>query len=330
MESQTIELMSNAEKGMLALMILIIMFGMGASLTLENFRYVARNPLGILIGFLSQFGVMPALAWFLATVLDFPPTIALALVLVGCLPAGTTSNLFAYFSRGDVALSISMTTCSTIAALFMLPILLTYYGSGFASQIQIPGAENTAFTIPVQDIVVSLLLVLFPVAMGMLLKRFSPGWAKAAEDTAGFFGIIVIIFLTISFLSSADRRSLMYTTGWNVYLGSILVGVAGFAFGYLVSTLARLPKRYRRTVSLETGIQNGPLAFAIVLLAFSEYPTIVNEILWLPILYSFFIVMTSSFATMFYRKIGRVDHEIYENETVQKRLFGPDWKPVTD
>ena len=156
MEGQTIELMANWEKGVLALMILIIMFGMGSSLTAENFKYVARNPVGILIGFASQFGVMPALAWFLATILNFPPAIALALVLVGCLPAGTTSNLFAYFSRGDVALSISMTTCSTIAATFMMPILLGVYGTGFASQIDIPNAEGTTFSIPTKDIVVSL------------------------------------------------------------------------------------------------------------------------------------------------------------------------------
>ncbi len=323
-----VELMTTAEKGLLALMILIIMFGMGASLTGENFKYVARNPLGVLIGFASQFGVMPALAWFLATYLEFPAPVALSLVLVGCLPAGTTSNLFAYFSRGDVALSISMTTCSTIAALFMLPVLLSFYGAGFAAQIDI--ADGTEFAIPIKDIVVSLFLVLFPVACGMLLRKFNEGWAKAAEDTAGFFGIIVIIFLAVSFLSSPLRRQLMWDTGANVYLGAILVGIAGFCFGYLVSRLAMLPPRYCRTVALETGIQNGPLAFAIVLLAFANYPSIINEVLWLPILYSFFIVITSSFATMFFRKIGKTDHEIYENETVQKRLFGKEWVPVTN
>lgn len=325
-----VELMTNAEKGLLALMILIIMFGMGASLTGENFKYVARNPLGVLIGFASQFGVMPALAWFLATTLEFPPAVALSLVLVGCLPAGTTSNLFAYFSRGDVALSISMTTCSTTAAIFMMPMLLSYYGAGFAAQIDIPNPDGTQFAIPIKDIVVSLALVLLPVVCGMLLRKFHEGWAKAAEDTAGFFGIIVIIFLAISFLSSPLRRQLMWETGANVYLGSILVGVAGFCFGYLVSRLAMLPPRYCRTVALETGIQNGPLAFAIVLLAFAEFPQIINDVLWLPILYSFFIVITSSFATMFFRKIGKTDHEIYENETVQKRLFGKEWVPITN
>ena len=304
------ELMSAGEKALLGLMILIIMFGMGASLTGENFRYVARNPLGVLIGFASQFGVMPAVAYFLATYLEFPPAVAL--------------------SRGDVALSISMTTWSTIAATFMLPILLSFYGAPFAARIDIPGLEGTEFAIPIKDIIVSLLLVLFPVAMGMILRKFSEGWAKAAEDTASFFGIIVIIFLIVSFLSSSFRRSLLWETGWNVYVGAILVGIIGFMFGYLVARLLQLAPRYCRTVSLETGIQNGPLAFAIVLLAFNDYPQIINEVLWLPILYSFFIVITSAFATMFYRKIGRVDHEIYENETVQKRLFGDAWEPVAE
>jgi BASS family bile acid:Na+ symporter len=323
------ELMSNAEKGLLALMILIIMFGMGSSLTGENFRYVLKNPRGVLIGFLSQFGVMPALAWFLATVLDFPPAVALSLILVGCLPGGTTSNLFAYFSRGDVALSISMTTCSTIAAIFMMPLLLSFYGAPFAAQIDIPNADGAQFAIPLKDIVVSLVLVLLPVALGMLLRRSSPGWAKAAEDTASFFGIIVILFLIVSFLSSEYRRSLLWTTGWNVYLGSIMVALIGFAFGYLISWIVRLPPRYCRTVALETGIQNGPLAFGIVLLAFNSYPSIMNEVLWLPVLYSFFVVITSTFTTLFFRRVGKHDWELYENETVQKRLFGPEWQPVT-
>jgi len=81
-------------------------------------------------------------------------------------------------------------------------------------------------------------------------------------------------------------------------------------------------------VALETGIQNGPLAFAIVILSFGANEIIQNEMLWLPILYSFFIVVTSSFATLFFRKIGKTDFEIYENETVQKRLFGDQWNPV--
>jgi len=226
------QLLYPIDQAALSIMVLVIMFGMGSGLTTDNFKYILEKPRGILIGFISQFGIMPFLAYTLATYLEFPPVLAIALILVGCLPAGTTSNMFTYFSRGDVALSISMTTCSTLAALFMLPILLNVYGEGFAAQIDIPDAGDGAiFEIPYTNIIVSLAAVLVPVILGMVLRRYSPGWAKAAEDTASFMGIIVILYLSISFLSRSCNRELMFYTPWTVYFGSVIVGIAGFVLG---------------------------------------------------------------------------------------------------
>ncbi len=323
-------LINPIEQALLGLMILVIMFGMGAGLTLKNFTYILKAPKGVLVGFMSQFGWMPAIAFLLATYLKLDPLFAIALILVGAIPAGTTSNMFAYFSRGDVALSITMTVCSTIGAVVLTPFAMYLYADGFAAQVasQLGQAE---FVIPYKSIIQSLILVIVPVAGGMVLRRFSPGWAKAAEDTAGFMGIIVILFLTGMFLADPVKRCLMVNTPGNVYIASIGIGIAGFALGYIVSRgVFRMPPREARTVSLETGIQNGPLAFAIVLLSFAKSPAIEASMLWLPILYSFFIVVTSSFATMFYRKIGKEDFEIYENEEVQKRLFGETYKPIKD
>ncbi|MBE7440174.1 MAG: bile acid:sodium symporter [Spirochaetales bacterium] len=321
-------LINPVEQSLLGLMILVIMFGMGSGLTLSNFTYVLKKPKGVVIGFLSQFGWMPLLAYVLATLLQLEPLFAIALILVGAIPAGTTSNMFAYFSRGDVALSITMTVCSTIAAVVMTPLMMKIYASGFAAQVTLAGGGE--FKIPYASIIQSLVLVLVPVAAGMLLRRFSPGWAKAAEDTAGFMGIIVILFLIGMFLIDPVKRCMMAATPGNVYLGAVGIGVAGFALGYLASTIVRLKPRERRTVSLETGIQNGPLAFAIVLLSFARTPEIEGSMLWLPILYSFFIVISSSFTTMFFRKIGKLDHEIFENQEVQRRLFGKAWTPLKD
>ncbi len=116
-------------------MIFVIMLGMGASLTVNDFKAVARSPKGVLVGFLSQFGLMPLIALGLSIVLNLHPAFAIALILIGTLPGGTTSNMFAYFSRGSVALSISMTTASTIMALFMMPIILSVYTVRFTSQL---------------------------------------------------------------------------------------------------------------------------------------------------------------------------------------------------
>jgi bile acid transporter len=309
---------------LLALMIFIIMLGMGSSLTVDDFRAVARKPRGVLIGFLSQFGLMPFIAFTLAVVLNFHPAFAIALILIGCLPGGTTSNMFTYFSRGSVALSISMTTASTIMALLMMPVLLNLYASGFTAQItasmQAAGAE-TEFVIPTGNILSSLVLVLVPVAIGMFLRRKSPDWAKTAEDTAGFVAIIVILYL----LGTAFIRhgGLFLQTPVEVYLGAIGIGLTGFFFGYWFSRLLGVFPLFQRAISLETGIQNGPVAFAVIMLSFQE--PVQSQMLWLAILYSTFIVLSSSVITLYFRNKGKFDWDVYRNTVIHNRLFGAEY-----
>ncbi len=309
---------------MLALMIFVIMLGMGASLTLDDFRAVGRRPRGVLIGFMSQFGLMPLLAFTLATILKLPPAFAIALILIGCLPGGTTSNMFTYFSRGSVALSISMTTASTIMALIMMPILLKIYTPAFTSQIsaslQASGAESE-FVIPTGNIISSLVMVLVPVIMGMILRRKSPSWAKTAEDTAGFVGIIVILYLVLT--AFIRHGNYFLQTPVTVYIGAVGIGLAGFFFGYWMSRAMGMYPLFQRAISLETGIQNGPVSFAVILLSFTN--PVQDQMIWLAILYSTFIVITSSVITMFYRKNGRLDWDIYRNTIIHNRLFGEEY-----
>jgi bile acid transporter len=309
---------------LLAVMIFAIMFGMGASLTKADFRAVIQKPRGILIGFLSQFGLMPFVAFGLAIVLELPPAYAIALILIGCLPGGTTSNMFAYFARGSVALSIAMTTASTTLALLMMPLLLEFYSTGFTQQIseamRAEGADSD-FVIPTGNIIGSLVLVLVPVAGGMYLRYKSRVWAKTAEDTAGFMAIIVILYLIGT--AFVRHSGLFIETPWEIYMAAICVGLLGFLFGFWMSRLFRLPPLFQRAISLETGIQNGPIAFAIILLSFTE--PIQSQMLWLAILYSTFIVITSSFITLYYRRTGKFDFEIYKNTEIHNRLFGDDY-----
>jgi bile acid transporter len=318
------QLLYPQDQALLALMIFVIMLGMGASLTVDDFRAVVRKPRGVLIGFLSQFGLMPLIAFTLATVLNFHPAFAIALILIGCLPGGTTSNMFTYFSRGSVALSISMTTASTILALVMMPVLLKVYTGGFITQISasmLASGAGAEFVIPTGNIISSLVLILVPVALGMLLKRKSPDWAKTAEDTAGFVAVLVILYL----LGTAFIRhgGLFAQTPWQVYVGAVGLGLAGFLFGYWFSRLIGMFPLFQRAISLETGIQNGPVAFAIILLSFSE--PIQSQMLWLAILYSTFIVMTSSFVTLYFRKKGKFDWDIHKNTVIHNRLFGENY-----
>ena len=318
------QLLYGHDQALLALMIFVIMLGMGSSLTIDDFRAVARKPRGVLIGFISQFGFMPFIAFTLATILGLHPAFAIALILIGSLPGGTTSNMFAYFSRGSVALSISMTTASTLLALLMMPVLLKLYTVGFTSQItasmQATGSE-AEFVIPTGNIISSLILILVPVAMGMILRRKSPEWAKTAEDTAGFVGIIVILYLL--FTAFIRHGDLFLRTPAEVYIGAVGIGLIGFFFGFWLSRLLGVFPLFQRAISLETGIQNGPIAFAVILLSFNE--PVQSQMLWVAILYSTFIVLSSSVITLYFRKKGRFDWEIYRNTIIHNRLFGEDY-----
>ena len=317
----TTQLLYPVDQVLLAVMIFSIMFGMGASLTIDDFKTVIRYPRGILIGFLSQFGLMPFFAYGLAIFFELPPAYAISLILIGCLPGGTTSNMFAYFARGSVALSIAMTTASTILALLMMPILLEFYTAEFTRQISAEmqtAGSGAEFVIPTGNIIGSLILVLVPVGLGMFLRAKSRVWAKTAEDTAGFMGIIVIIYLIGT--AFVRHTGLLLQTPKEIYISAILVGLLGFLFGFWMSRLFRLSPIFQRAISLETGIQNGPIAFAIILLSFAE--PVQSQMLWLAILYSTFIVMSSSFITLYYRKVGKFDFEVYKNTSIHNRLFG--------
>lgn len=314
-----LQLLYPRDEALLGIMILVIMLGMGASLTLDDFRGVFRRPRMIFIGFLSQFGFMPLIAYGLSRLLNLDPALAVSLILVGCLPGGTTSNMFAYFARGHVALSISMTTASTLLALVMTPLLLGVYAAPFTEALAGRIGGGGEFIMPTKNIVISLVVVLVPVCGGLILRRCSRGWAKVAEDTAGFMGMLVIVFLLVTTLGRHFR--LLLATPGQVYAAALCLGLIGFLFGYGVSRLLGAHPIQQRAISLETGIQNTPVAFAIILLSFPQ-PEVQNDMLWLAILYSIFIVISSSCITLWLRKRGQFDWEVYRNTLIHSRLFG--------
>jgi len=318
-----LQLLYPIDKALLAVMILVIMFGMGASLTPDDFKGVLKRPRLILIGFLSQFGFMPLIALGLSLALDLPPAAAISMILVGCLPGGSTSNLFSYFARGHVALSISMTTASTLMALVMTPVLIQLYTQPFTQKIAEQLGDDATFVMPTKDIIVSLFVVLVPVCGGLILRRCSKGWAKVAEDTAGFMGMIVIVYLIVTTMGRHWR--LVISTPWPIYVAAIALGLVGFLFGYHVSRLLGAHPIQQRAISLETGIQNTPVAFTIILLSFPGFE-LQNDMLWTAILYSVFIVISSSCITLWLRKHGQFDWEVYRNTLIHTRLFGADWQ----
>ncbi|MFN9505846.1 MAG: bile acid:sodium symporter [Rubrivivax sp.] len=282
-------MLSDTETKLLGVMMMVIMLGMGASLTFKDFAIAMRKPQGILVGLLCQYGIMPALAFGLATALQLPPAYAVGLILMGCMPGGTTSNIFTYFSTGTLSWSILMTVCSTLVAVVMVPVALAFYSQGIEGE----------WKIPQENIIQVLVVLLVPTLLGMVLRKWNANVGAVIEMIGGLLGVAVILFLIVSWVPR--NWPLLLSTGFPVYAGSIGLGLAGFALGFGLSRLLRQDARRSRTIALETGIQNGPLAVLIVVLTFTG--TQQQEVLLVPVLYSLFIVLTSSAVTVWFRRI---------------------------
>ena len=225
-------MLSSIEKIGLPLMIFVLMLGMGATLCRKDFATALKQPKGIFIGMLSQFGIMPLLAFTIARILQLPDLVAISMIMVGATPGGTTSNLFTYFSRGDVSLSISMTVASSIAATIMMPILVGLYVQGLDTSIQIP-----------YPIFATILIMLIPVIIGMTVRGKNVNAAKTLEKIGSYAGILIIVLLIGSFVSR--ERALLASTSGSIYVGIAILCFGGFAIGYFGSLLIRLPRKAR-------------------------------------------------------------------------------------
>jgi bile acid transporter len=294
---EVVGVVTDFEQIMLVLLLFLIMFGMGASLTPRDFISAIRRPAGLAIGWLTQFGIMPLIAFLMVITLGIPPWVAVGALLMGSVPGGTTSNIFTYFSKGNLALSVLMTTNSTLWALIMTPFALWLYGSAF-------GAAGVQ--IPFENIAVTLVILLVPVAIAMVVRRFNANIGAVMELMGGIFGVFVILFLIVTWVPR--NWQLLMTTPWNVYFIAVLLGPIGITIAYGISKAIRLHPANARTVALETGIQNGPLAIGIVILSFRELE-MMNQVILIPVLYSLFIVIVASFITLYFRRANLAEEQ---------------------
>lgn len=280
------------ETKLLGAMMMIIMLGMGASLTWRDFLIAFRKPKGVLIGILSQYAIMPFLGFTLAMALGLSPGWTLGLILMACMPGGTTSNIFTYFSKAVLALSIMMTSVSTLVALVMVPALLEFYSNaaGLGSEFKIPAA----------NVAQVLVVLLVPTLIGMVTRKLNPNIGATLELFGGLMGIAVILFLVLTWIPR--NHMLLASTPWQVYFSAIGLGLIGMSLGYLLARGFKQDPNRSRTIALETGIQNGPMAVLIVTLSITG--TMQQDVLLIPVLYSLFIVISSSVVTVFFRRLS--------------------------
>ncbi|WP_299482237.1 bile acid:sodium symporter [uncultured Roseibium sp.] len=281
-------MISSFEQTLIALQVVIIMLGMGAALTPKDFLSALRRPTALGIGVFSQYAFMPLTGFLLTIALSLPASAAVGILIMSCMPGGTTSNMFTYFSRGDVALSILMTVTSTVLGILLIPILLILYAS--ALQIEIP----------TDNIVTTLLVILIPVGVGMGIRAVSQKAGAVTERVGSWVAILFILFIIVSWVPR--NWEFLTSTAPNIHLAAMMLGIIGMAVGYGLAKTLRHPERIARTVSLETGIQNGPLAFAIIALSFSG--TEQQSILGVAALYSFYIMIMATLVTLGFRRLA--------------------------
>lgn len=279
-------MVSEFEQALLALMVFVIMLGMGSSLTPRDFYLALKRPYGLAIGVISQYGIMPFLGFLMATTLAVPEFIAIGILIMACMPGGTTSNIFTYFSKGNLALSVLMTVTSTVTGVVLIPIILVLY------------ATALDLAIPRENIIVTLILLLVPVAIGMVLRKLNANAGATVEFFGSLLAVLFIAFIALSWIPR-NWQFLMNTTP-ATYFAAIGLGLFGIAIGYGFARALRLHPRNARTVALETGIQNGPLALAIIVFTFAGEEA--QSVMAVPALYSLFIVIVSTLVTLVFRR----------------------------
>ena len=236
----------------------VIMFGMGMSLRLEDFKIVFSRPKDVIIGCLAQFTIMPLLAWGLSQAFQLDEALALGVVLVGCCPGGTASNVITYLAKGDLALSVGMTGVSTLLAPFLTP-LLTWMLAGKSVDVD------------VLSMFLSILwVVILPIVVGLFVKWLWPKFTEKATDYLPAFSSIAIA-LIVAIVISANAEKLL-AGGLLIVIVVVLHNVCGLGLGYLIGRMLRLSEPKIRAISIEVAMQNSGLASSLATIHFAAYP----------------------------------------------------------
>ena len=236
----------------------VVMFGMGLTLNLRDFKIVFSHPKDVIVGCLAQFTIMPLLAWGLARAFQLDEALALGVVLVGCCPGGTASNVITYLAKGDLALSVGMTGVSTLLAPLLTP-LLTW------------GLAGKSVDVDVVGMLLSILwVVILPIVVGLIVKGLWPKFTEKATDYLPAFSSVAIAFI-VAIIIAANASKLL-AGGLVIVIVVILHNLCGLSLGYLIGRLLGLAEPKKRAISIEVGMQNSGLASSLATLHFAAYP----------------------------------------------------------
>lgn len=236
----------------------VVMFGMGLTLKPSDFKPVLMHPKEIVIGELAQFIIMPFVAWMLCRLLNLSPELALGVILVGCCPGGTASNVICYLAKGDVALSVAMTGVSTLLAPFATPALVLLL-AGETVDVDVFGM----FISIVQ-------VVILPIVVGLAVNHYFQNLTQKVTPYMPMFSTLAIAAI-IGIIVSHNAQNIMECS-MLVAAAVILHNLLGLSLGYVASMLMGLPPEKRTSISIEVGMQNSGLATSLATTHFAIFP----------------------------------------------------------
>ena len=238
----------------------IVMFSMGLTLKTKDFYRIFKNFKIILLGIFLQFLLMPGIGYFLISIFDVETVIAIGILLVGTAPGGTASNVICYLAKGDIALSISLTTCSTFLAVFFMPTLFWLY-------------TGTDIDVPILQMMLSIFkIIILPVTLGVILNSLNLKFLNKIKNALPLIAITAIVIIIATIIGSSYDQILIY--GWLILLIVIFHNLLGFLFGYYSCYLLNLDKKTSRTIAIEVAMQNSGLATALAIKYFGAISAI--------------------------------------------------------
>ncbi|MFS0875068.1 MULTISPECIES: bile acid:sodium symporter family protein [Solibacillus] len=242
----------------------IVMFGMGMTLKLDDFKLILQHPKGVIIGIVSQFVIMPLLAFALAKVFNLPPEIAVGVILVGCCPGGTSSNVMTFLAKGNTALSVTITSCTTLLAPFVTPALIYLLASEW-----LPVSFMAMFMSVIK-------VVLIPIILGILAQFLFRPLVEKSVDILPTVSVVAIVMIVAAVVSGS--RDKILETGLIIFAIVILHNGLGYLLGFLVAKLFKLKYDDQKAVSIEVGMQNSGLGAQLAMAHFDPVSAVPSAI----------------------------------------------------
>ncbi|WP_046181191.1 bile acid:sodium symporter family protein [Domibacillus tundrae] len=242
----------------------IIMFGMGLTLSVEDFKAVFKQPLAVFVGVAAQYIIMPGVAYLLAVGLDLPPAVAVGVILVGCCPGGTASNVMTFLARGNIALSLAVSAVATLVSPILTPALIYLLASQW---LPVSGSAMLMSTVQI---------VLIPIILGIIFKWLLKEKAEEGAKVLPLVSVIGIVAV-ISAVVAANKTQIL-ESGLLVLGVVIIHNLIGLFLGFMISKLFKFPYADQKAIAIEVGMQNSGLAAALATAHFSPITAVPSAI----------------------------------------------------